>query len=64
MSEQQLVSIVTSIVRDTGRPANSTAIAMRFGYISDRQVRTYLSRFEGLAVQRVGQRRGWLPLAA
>lgn len=61
MSQQQLKDIVISIVRDTGRPATSVAIGTRL-YVSDRHARRWLSQLEGVAVQRVGQRRGWLPI--
>jgi len=59
--ERQIVEMVQAVVRDTGVPARTLAIAGRL-YMSDRQVRRYLARLEARqAVRRVGRRGGWLP---
>lgn len=62
MSEQQqtLLKIVQQIYRDTGGPVSTIAVATR-AYMSDRWARKQLGDLARAgAVQRVGQRRGWL----
>ncbi len=59
--ERQIADVVRAVVRDTGAPARTLAVAGRL-YLSDRQVRRYLAMLEARqAVRRVGQRGGWLP---
>lgn len=61
MSQQQLVSIVAAIVRDTGRPAKTIAVAAR-ACVCERSARYCLVRMEREGyIQRVGYQRGWLP---
>lgn len=58
--ERAVVKAITEVVRHTGGPASTLAVASRV-YLSDRQARRYLVRLEqSRQVQRVGQRGGWL----
>jgi response regulator of citrate/malate metabolism len=58
--EQAIIRAIKEIVRNTGSPASTIAVAGKI-HLSDRQTRRYLNRLEqGQKVQRIGCRRGWL----
>lgn len=62
--QQSFIQAINAIYRDTYAPARTTAIAQRV-YLSAGHMRRYLRKMEAEgAVRRVGQRGGWLPMAA
>lgn len=66
MTPQQLslLDTIRAIHRDTYAPVKTIALASRI-YLCDRQARRYLCELEARGVvRRVGQRGGWLPVAA
>lgn len=61
-TQQTILQIIQEVYRSTYSPVSTVSVATRYG-LCDRHMRRYLNDLKQTgAIQRIGQRGGWLPV--